>query len=69
MDIILYSTHCPKCTVLEKKLIKANLNFTICDDEKIMEEHGFTSLPMLQIDSSFMNFTNAIKWVGEYIAN
>lgn len=47
MDIILYSTHCPKCTVLEKKLIKANLNFTVCDDEKIMEEHGFTSLPML----------------------
>ena len=69
MNIILYSTHCPKCTVLEKKLIKANLNFTVCDDEKIMEEQGFTSLPMLQIDSSFMDFANAIKWVGEYIAN
>ena len=69
MNIILYSTHCPKCTVLEKKLTKANLTFTVCDDEKIIEEHGFTSMPMLQIDSSLMDFANAIKWVGEYIAN
>lgn len=66
MNIILYSTHCPKCTVLEKKLQKANIDFKICDDERIMEEYNFPSLPMLQIDTSILDFSAAIKWVGEY---
>lgn len=69
MNVILYSTHCPKCTVLEKKLQKIGIEFEVCDDEKVMEEHGFTSLPMLQIDTNILDFSAAIKWVGEYNAN
>lgn len=69
MDVILYSTHCPKCTVLEKKLEKAGIDFKVCDDEKIMEEYNFQSLPMLQVDTSIMDFGAAIKWVGEYNAD
>ena len=69
MTAILYSTHCPKCVVLEKKLEKAGIEFEVCDDEKVMEEYGFTSLPMLQIDTNILDFSAAIKWVGEYSAN
>ena len=69
MTAILYSTHCPKCTVLEKKLEKAGIEFEVCDDEKVMEKYGFTSLPMLQIDTNILDFSAAIKWVGEYSAN
>ena len=69
MNVILYSTHCPKCTVLEKKLEKAGIEFEVCDDEKIMEENNFQSLPMLQIDTNILDFSAAIKWVGEYSAN
>lgn len=69
MTIILYSTHCPKCTVLEKKLAKKGIDFEVCDDEKTMESYGFTNLPVLQVDTSLMDFTTAIKWVGEYSAD
>jgi glutaredoxin len=69
MTITLYSTHCPKCTVLEKKLTNKGIDFEVCDDEKIMESYGFTTLPMLQVDTNLMDFSTAIKWVGEYSAN
>lgn len=32
MEIILYSTHCPKCKVLEKKLQMANITYTVFDN-------------------------------------
>ena len=42
MELILYTTHCPKCSVLEKKLAKKGLNYT-----------EFTSIPVSYIDFSF----------------
>ena len=32
MEYILYSTHCPKCNVLEKKLNSKSIQYTIIDD-------------------------------------
>ena len=32
METILYSTHCPKCKVLEKKLQMANITYTVFDN-------------------------------------
>ena len=36
MDIKLYSTHCPKCIVLEKKLQQKNIPFEEINDVEIM---------------------------------
>ena len=47
MNIILYSTHCPKCSVIEKKLNLKNIQYQICDDVNIMKEKGFLSAPIL----------------------
>jgi hypothetical protein len=38
MTLTLYSIGCPACNTLEKKLTKANLEFTIISDEKIIAE-------------------------------
>jgi deoxycytidylate deaminase len=35
-SVTLYSTHCPRCQVLEKKLIKAGITYTVCDDIAFM---------------------------------
>ena len=66
MAITVYSTHCPQCKVLEKKLEMAGFEFTICDDmDKIMAT-GMKSAPGLQIDDNpVMNFKEAINWIKE----
>ena len=63
MNIILYTTHCPKCTVIEKKLKAKNIPFTEVDDVETMQALGFHSLPVLKVDDEILNFQQAYKWV------
>ncbi len=65
MNIILYSTHCPKCSVIEKKLNLKNIQYQICDDVNIMKEKGFLSAPILQIDGTAYKFKEIIDWLKE----
>lgn len=65
MDIILYSTGCPKCKVLETKLNSKNIKYNLIDDEGLMVEKGFMSAPMLEVDGKIMNFVDANNWINE----
>lgn len=65
MKIILYSTDCPKCHVLEKKLESKGIKFNIEKDINVMEEKGFMSAPMLEIDGEIKDFNDAVVWVNE----
>lgn len=65
MNIILYSTDCPKCIILERKLKAKGLNFDLVKDVDIMLGKGFMSSPMLEIDGEIMDFAKANKWVNE----
>lgn len=61
--VILYTTYCPKCSVLEKKMKAKNIGFDICDDMDVMEQKGFMSAPMLEVDGEVFEFGNAVQWV------
>ena len=63
MDIILYSTHCPKCNMIEKKLKEKNIPYTVNTDVNEMLNLGFKSLPVLKIDNKILDFKMAYKWV------
>ena len=62
---ILYTTHCPKCNVLETKLKSKNIEFEICEDIDLMLSKGLQQAPYLEVDNELMDFSNAIKWVNE----
>lgn len=64
MEVILYSTHCPKCIVLEKKLNQKNVNYVEVNDVDIMQEKGFLQMPMLEVDNIMMDFVEANKWLN-----
>lgn len=64
MDIILYSTHCPRCIILEKKLQQKNVNFQIVTDVNEMQSRGFMSAPVLEVDGKTMDFVEANAWVN-----
>lgn len=50
MEIIFYSTHCPKCKVLESKMKKLGLEYTEVDNVEEMVKLGFKSAPYLNVD-------------------
>lgn len=65
MSVVLYSTNCPKCKVLEKKLDSIGVDYTIVTDEDLMISKGFSSAPMLEVDGNVMDFGNAVRWAKE----
>ena len=64
MKIILYSTHCPKCEVLEKKLKVKNIEYEEVNDVGIMLNKGYTNVPVLEIDGKSMDFKTANDWIN-----
>ena len=64
MKIAIYSTGCPKCTILKKKLMQNDINFEEINDIDIMLNKGITQAPMLEIDGNIMDFKNAVEWIN-----
>ena len=67
-DIILYSTGCPRCNVLKKKLDSKGIKYSVYDDIDIMGKLGILSVPVLSVEDKLLKFEDAIKWVNEYEA-
>lgn len=67
-DVILYTTGCAKCRVLEAKLKLAQIDYTMCDDEQTIVELGHSEAPLLSVDGEIMQFVDAVKWVNGVIA-
>ena len=64
MKVLLYSTHCPRCDVLEKKLQQKNIQFEEVNDVEIMMKKGYMSAQMLEVDDVSMNFKEAVDWIN-----
>ena len=66
MNIILYSTHCPQCIVLENLLKQVGISYDEENDTEKMLEMGFTSVPKLQVDDQVMDMKDAMLWIKSY---
>ena len=64
MSVVLYSTHCPRCCVLEKKLQQKNISYKEVNDVEIMKEKGYLSVPVLEVDGTSMDFKTASNWIN-----
>lgn len=65
MNIVLHTTHCPKCKVLEMKLRQKGINYEENNDVQIMMQKGFKSAPVLEVDDMSYNFKEAVDWIKE----
>ena len=61
--VTFYSTHCPKCNILEKNLKAANIDYTENNDVNIMLSKGLRTAPALEVDGEIYTFTQAIEWL------
>lgn len=63
--LILYTTGCPKCKILEKKLSDKGIDFEKCDDKEVMNSLGIVSVPVLKLDDGRMlGYFEAVKYVN-----
>jgi len=63
--VTLYSTGCPKCKVLQKKLTDKQISFEEINDISVIESKGITQVPILEVDNKIMDFSTAVKWINQ----
>lgn len=66
MTVTLYSTGCPRCTVLRKKLDAKGIKYAVNDSTRDMLDLGITQVPVLSIDGKLLPFTKAVEWINQY---
>ena len=62
--ITLYSTGCPMCTVLEKKMKAKKIAYEVCSDIAEMTEMRVTRVPVLKVGDVIFYFEDAVKYIN-----
>lgn len=63
--ITLFSTNCPRCKVLERKLTAAGLDYTVNTNIKEVIDAGFKSAPVLKVDDTYYTFKEGVDWIKQ----
>ena len=66
-NIVLYSTGCPRCEILKKKLMMYNIPFEENDSFDEMLNLGIMQVPVLKADDKYMDFREAILWIKNLV--
>lgn len=65
MEITLYSTGCPKCKVLKKKLEEKGIKYTEINSVDEMLSLGISQVPVLSVNNELLDFSTANDWVNQ----
>lgn len=65
MEITLYSTGCPKCKVLKKKLEEKGIKYTENNSVDEMLSLGISQVPVLSVNNELLDFSTANNWVNQ----
>ena len=63
--IVLYSTDCPKCKVLEAKLNAKGIQYSTVTDVDLMIAKGLNLMPVLEVNGQLLDFALAVEWVNQ----
>ena len=61
--VIMYTTHCPQCKILEKMLNDKKIEYTQITDIDIMKSKGIQSVPYLEVEGELKNFKESMEWI------
>ena len=65
MGIILYSTGCPKCNILKKKLAEKKIPYIENNNVEEMTSLGIDFVPVLYVNGEMLQFKEANDWVNQ----
>lgn len=63
--VILYSTGCPKCKVLIRKLEAKGIEYFENTNVEEMLSLGMKSAPHLMVNDEILDFNKAIDWINK----
>lgn len=49
---------------LERKLVEKGIDFQYEYNVTLMQQKGFTTVPMLEVDNKNLNFDQAMEWLN-----
>ena len=64
MNVVFYSTGCPKCNIHKKKLLEAGIEYLVVNDVDVMLEKGIKDVPWLEGDGKLIDFLRSVKWMN-----
>jgi len=68
--MLLYTTGCSKCKILESKLNEKEIKYEVCEDKELMKSKGFRSVPVLELDDgTILTYGKAVKYVNNWEEN
>ena len=62
--IILYTTGCPRCRLLERQLDEKGIKYEKSDDVEILIENGFSTVPVLFVNNKILTFPKSVKYIN-----
>lgn len=66
-DIILFSSHCAQCNMVENLLLKKNLSYSVVDNKEdymaLAEKHNIRSMPFASVDGEIMNSKELVAFI------
>lgn len=64
MNVIMYSTNCPRCKTLGMMLDKKKIPYAVNTNISDMEKLGLASVPALEVDGELMTYEEAMRWTA-----
>lgn len=61
----LYTTDCPKCRLLKKKLDQKKVKYNEVTDVQEMISKGFKSVPILEVDGENFSYEEAVAYLDK----
>lgn len=65
MSVIMYTTGCPKCKILKKKLDEKKVEYEEETDVEKMKSMGIDRVPMLSVDGKLLSYLEAVKLIND----
>lgn len=61
----LYTTDCPKCRLLKKKLDQKKVKYNEVTDVQEMISKGFKSVPVFEVDGENFSYEEAVAYLDK----
>ena len=65
MKVKLYTTHCPKCKILEERLNEKKVKYEVIDNIEELQKMNFKSVPNLEIAGKIYNYLDSIRYLNK----
>lgn len=65
MSVIMYTTGCPKCKILKKKMDEKKVEYEEETDVEKMKSMGIDRVPMLSVDGKLLSYLEAVKLIND----